>query len=83
MLSDEEVAGIKWCYGGSGCDDCPASTCVGAEETIVAALLSDRAELQAEIERWRTAARDVIDMLPYHGLLDLPELRALVEAPDE
>lgn len=45
-------------------------------------LLADRAELVAEVERLRAAGRDVLDMLPYHGLLDLPELRAALEDTD-
>lgn len=39
----------------------------------------ERQELRAKNKSLREAARDVLDMLPYHGLLDLPELRAAVE----
>ena len=35
--------------------------------------------LMRHAERLRAASRDVLDMLPYHGLLDLPELRAALD----
>lgn len=39
----------------------------------------ERLQLREEIAQLKNAARDVLDMLPYRGLLDLPELRAAVE----
>ena len=49
---------------------------------IVTELLSYISALKTEKERLRRAARDVLDMLPYKGILDLPELRAVVNGEE-